>query len=82
MEEKDKILEHLRSIEEDSKWVSQRFDELKEKYEGKVFAVKNKRVICDAGNVQDLMKELDEKGEDVAFLLIESIPPKDVSFIL
>jgi len=82
MEEDARILESLEKAVEDSEWVSRKYDELIKKYEGKVFAVKNGKVIEDAATVEELCKKLEAKKEDTAFLLIESIPPKNASFIL
>ena len=82
MEQDAEILKSLSKAAEDSEWVSKNYDELRKKYEGKVFAVRNKKVIEGADTVEKLRMELEAKGEDVAFLLIESIPPKDASFIL
>ncbi|MEM2907726.1 MAG: DUF5678 domain-containing protein [Candidatus Hadarchaeales archaeon] len=80
--EETKLLELLKSIEEDNKWLSENYDELKKKLEGKVFAVKNKKVVYEAETIEDLLRGLEEKGEDSTLLLIESIPRRDVSFIL
>lgn len=82
MEEKAQLLKLLKASEEDSKWVSEKYDELREKYEGKVFAVRGKKVIDSAESVEQLMDELERKNENIALLLIESIPPKNASFIL
>jgi hypothetical protein len=76
------ILEILKTSEEDSKWISEEYEKLRSKYEGKVFAVRNKTVICDADTAEELMGKLTGMSENVGFLLIESIPPKDLSFIL
>ncbi len=82
MEKNAEILKSLEKAEKDSEWVSRNYDELRKKYEGRVFAVKNRKVIEDADTVEKLRTKLEAKGENVAFLLIESIPPKDASFIL
>lgn len=74
--------EILKEAEEDSAWVTAHHDELRAKYEGKVFAVKNKKVIGASDRLEKLLAELEKKGEDTAFLLIESVPPKNLSFIL
>lgn len=76
------ILEILKTSEEDSRWVGEEYERLRSKYEGKVFAVRGKKVICDADTAEELVGKLRGMGEDVGFLLIESIPPKDLSFIL
>ncbi|MFQ5909728.1 MAG: hypothetical protein ACE5IJ_03290 [Thermoplasmata archaeon] len=76
---KDLNFEHL---EEDGRWIQDNFDALRKEFEGKVFAVRRKRVIASNDNVVLLVKKLEEKGEDLTQTLIESIPPRDVSFIL
>jgi hypothetical protein len=76
------ILEILKIAEEDSKWFSEKYEELRTKYEGKVVAIKNKIVLGDANSVDELLDKVGKKGEDAAYVLIETIPPKDVSFIL
>jgi hypothetical protein len=80
--EDSQILEILKKSEGDSKWVSDEYDKLRTKYEGKVFAVKNKTVLSHADTVEELVEKLENMGEDVGFLLIETIPRKDLSFIL
>jgi hypothetical protein len=76
------ILEKLKIAEEDSKWFSEKYDDLRRKFEGKVVAVKNKNIIGDAESVEELLNVVQKKGEDTAYMLIETIPAKDVSFIL
>jgi len=73
--------EILKALNEDSKWITENYDALK-KYEGKVIAIKNKKIIRISDDLQELLEELEEDKEDAAFLLIEAIPPKNVSFIL
>jgi len=74
-------LEMLEALEADSKWVTDHYDDLK-KYENKVIAIKNRKVIGVSDRLDKLLKELEDKKENTAFLLIEAIPPKDASFIL
>jgi len=80
--EDSQILEILKRSEEDSRWVSEKYEELRDKYEGKVFAVRNRDVISYADTVEELVETLEKMGEDVGFLLIETVPPRDLSFIL
>jgi ribosome maturation factor RimP len=71
----------LERLEEDSAWVTQHYDSLK-KYQGKIVAVKNKDIIAVSENLDTLLVELEKKKEKPACLLLEAIPPKNVSFIL
>jgi len=68
-------------LEQDSLWVTQNYALLK-KYQGKVIAIKNKGVIAVSDDIETLLKHLEDKKENPACLLLEAIPPKDVSFIL
>ena len=78
MKEKPADLERL---EKDSVWVTEQYDSLR-KYEGKVIAVKNQTIIAVSDNLEKLLKDLEKKKENSACLLLEAIPPKNVSFIL
>lgn len=80
--EDSEILNVLKIAGEDSKWFSEAYEQLRSKYEGKVVAIKNKAIIGHAESVEELLDVVQKKGEDAAFLLIETIPSKDVSFIL
>ncbi|HUW47233.1 MAG TPA: DUF5678 domain-containing protein [Patescibacteria group bacterium] len=80
--EDSQILEILKKSEGDSKWVSEEYDKLRTKYEGKVFAVRNKTVLSHADTAEELVKKLENMGEDIGFVLIETIPRRDLSFIL
>lgn len=80
--EDSEVLEMAKRAQRDSKWISDNYDQLREKYDKKAFAVKDGKVVGDADTVQDLVDKLEKNGENAAFLLIEVIPPKDASFIL
>ncbi len=80
--EDSQILEILKKSEGDSEWVSEEYDRLRTKYEGKVFAVRNKTVLSHADTAEELVKKLENMGEDIGFVLIETIPRRDLSFIL
>lgn len=80
--EDSQILEILRKSEGDSKWVSEEYDKLRTKYEGKVFAVRNKNVLSHADTAEELVAKLENMGEDVGLVLIETIPRRGLSFIL
>jgi hypothetical protein len=76
------ILEKLKIAEEDGKWFSEQYEQLQPKYEGRVLGIKNKNIVGDAESVEELLNVVQKKGEDTAYMLIETIPAKDVSFIL
>jgi hypothetical protein len=47
-----------------------------------VFAVRNKTVLSHADTAEELAAKLENMGEDVGLVLIETIPRRDLSFIL
>ena len=76
------ILKILKIAEEDSKWLSEKYEELRVQYGGKVVGVRNRNIVGEAESTDELLQKIEKKGEDTAFVLIETIPTKDVSFIL
>lgn len=76
------ILEILKRAEKDSRWLSENYEEIQSKYGGKILAIKDNQVVCEGDTMDEVLNKLGEKGENIGFLLIENIPPKDVSFIL
>ena len=72
---------YLERLDQDSIWLNEHYDDFR-KYEGKVIAIKNQKIIQVSDTLEHLLKKLEEKKENSAFLLIEAIPPKGVSFIL
>jgi len=73
--------ELIRLLGEDSDWLTENYDSIRDNGD-KVIAVKNKKVLLEAEDIETLMKGLEEIDENPAFLLIEVIPPKDAAFIL
>lgn len=76
------ILKALAEMEKSRDWVSKNYDELRTKHQGKVFAVKDEGVVESSDRITDLLETVEKKGEASAYLLIESIPPKGVVYIL
>ncbi len=76
------ILEILKIAEEDGRWFSEKYEELRAQYGGKVVGVRNRNIVGEAESSDELLQKIEKKGEDTAFVLIETIPTKDVSFIL
>jgi len=74
-------LKVLETLGEDSRWISEHYDKLR-KHEGKVIAVKNKKILHVSESLEELFTELESKKENSAFVLIATIPPKSASFIL
>jgi hypothetical protein len=75
-------LELITEIEEDSIWLDEHLNEIKEKNSNKFVAVKDKSIILVSDNLDTLLKVLREKKEDLDRLLIEFIHGDDYNFIL
>lgn len=63
-------------------WVQKKFDELAEKYEGKLVAVEDEEIIASSDSIEDLIAQIKKMGKNPAELLITSFPPRDVLWIL
>lgn len=71
----------MRSFARDSEWLTRHYEEIKNSG-NKVIAIKDGGVIHEGENVEDVLKDLEKQGEDLALILIEVIPPDDAAFIL
>jgi len=72
---------HLEKLDQDSIWLNTHYDDF-QKYQGKVIAVKERQIIAVQDSMEALLEELKGKNLDPAFLLIQSIPPRNIAFIL
>ena len=75
----------LKALDETTKnraWASKNHEQLRSKYQGKVFAIKNEQIVATKDDITELMDEVKAKGLNSALVLIESIPPKGVAYIL
>lgn len=62
----------LDEFEEDARWFYENLEKLK-KFSGKFVAIKSKKVIASDKNVNDVIKEVEEQGENPSYLLIEFV---------
>jgi len=81
--ENSQILEKMNNFEEDSKWLHNNFDLLrKRKLSGQFVAIKNKEVIAQGEDINLVIKQVQEKGEDPSYILIEYIYPEGTIILL
>ena len=57
-------LELLQSREKEWDWIEQHIEELKEKYDQKLIAIKDKKVIAAASSLEAVIKMIEDLGED------------------
>ncbi|MCK4327471.1 MAG: hypothetical protein KAW41_03250 [Candidatus Diapherotrites archaeon] len=76
------VVQILKETNEDSEWVTTNYNQLKAKYGSKIIAVKNRQVIESGTDTVNLLKKLQSKGIDPRTVLLETMPPSSVSFIL
>jgi hypothetical protein len=81
IDEKTEI-ELLESGVRSAKWVESKFDELAKKFEGKLIAVDNEKIIASSEDMRDLIIQIEREGKDPALVYITSFLPKDLAFIL
>ncbi len=70
-------LELLQEAEGNLEWFQENFERIKEQFEKQIIAVKDKKVIANARNIEELLKILEEKEIDQSEVLIENIPAKN-----
>ena len=75
-------LELIKEIEDNSIWLDEHLEEIKEKNANKFVAIKEKAIILVRDDLNTLLKDLIEKKEDLDRLLIEFIHGEDFNFIL
>ena len=67
-------------FEKSSKWLAENFEDIRKKHEGKFVAVKGGRILAYADSLPELKEKL--KGIDLAVVLVDYIPPKDLVILL
>ncbi len=75
-------LELLQSSERDLRWFNANSDMIREKFVGKIVAIKDGCVVESAGNINELLEVLKKKGIDQSEVLIEAISPANEITIL
>ena len=58
------------------------FDKLAKKFEGKLIAITEGKIIASSDTIEDLIKQIEEKGMNPMEVYITSFPPKDFIWIL
>lgn len=75
------ILKYLEKNSESAKYVEKNLEKLSNKYENKLIAVNDKKIIADSDNPKNLIEEIESKGYDSRWIYITSFPPKEVAII-
>jgi len=75
----------LKYINENNKateFVEKNFKKFSERYEGKLIAVKNKKIIASSEDSEELVKKIKKSGHNPNWIYITSFPPKGLTLIL
>lgn len=67
---------------ENSKYLSKIWGKIIEKYPNKVIAIEDRKIIGVARNSRELIRKLEKEKKDLSSILIVSIPPRNVAYIL
>lgn len=76
------ILELLETFERNEEWFSERYDEFVRKFPGKVIAIRDQKIVSVGKSIEETIKDLTSKGEDINRVYIGTIPPEGMAFIL
>jgi hypothetical protein len=80
--EEEVFVKELKAFERNAKWFSENYSEIVEKYEGKTVAVKEQKIAIVKATLDEVLKELELKREDMGAIYIATIPEKAIAFIL
>lgn len=78
----ENLLKVLKTFEQNAKWFSEKSSEIMDKYEGKTIAVKDQRIVAVKSTLDEVLKELELRKEDIGSIYIATIPEKAIAFIL
>ena len=82
MQEEEEIKLLFKVFEKNEEWFNDHYEDLQEKYQDTIIAIKNQEVIEVKTDLEELLNVLEMKGEDINTVFITSIPPKGFAFIL
>jgi len=82
MLEEEILLKDLKEYEKNAKWLSAKYSEIAEKYEGKTIAVKDQKIVAVKATLDETLKEFESEKEDLGSIYIATIPEKVIAFIL
>ncbi len=70
-------LELLKESESDLEWYRDNSNQILKNFEGELIAIKNRKILAHAPNMEVLLSKIKEKNESVEEVLIEYIYPKN-----
>jgi len=74
--------EEIERIESDIEWTSKNFKHLLKTHEGKYIAVKEKNIIAESDDFEELLRKLKKDDIDPRSVHIDSITPRSFACIL
>jgi len=78
----DEDLKLLKIFEDDTIWLHNNLSSLRSKFEDNFVAVKDKGVIANGKEIQDVINILEKKNLNPSFIVIEFVHKKGVELIL
>jgi hypothetical protein len=81
--QESQLYKEISEFESDSKWFYENADLLrKKKFVGKFVAIKNKEVIASGEDFNLVVNEVDSKGKNPAYVVIEYVYPEGTVILL
>ena len=75
-------LEFFDEFEKSSKWLAENFESVRQRFEGKFVALKGEKIIVSSESYLQLKETLEKENIDLATVLIDFIPPKNLILFL
>jgi len=78
----EKIIQSLERFEKDSKWFSEKYDELKNKYKGKFVLIKDSKVVTSGDSMEEIKRDAERENIDLSESVVEFIPSVETAIII
>jgi hypothetical protein len=76
------LIRSLQAFEQNARWFSENCSEVAQRYEGKAIAIKDRKVVAVGDSLDEVLSELEMKGEDVSSAYVTVVPKRTTAFIL
>jgi len=78
----EKIIQSLERFEKDSKWFSEKYDELKGKYKGRFVLIKNSEVVASGNSMEEIKRAAEKEDINLSESVVEFIPSVETATII
>ena len=78
----ESIISEILKVEADIEWFTTHYEEITRDREGKYIAIKDKKIVAESNNFDELLRTLERDKIDIGSVFIDSIAPRSFACIL